>query len=290
MLLALLLVAIASVNAAAGAPQTTGADVYGLSSVVSAVAIAASIACAVLALVAVIAVLRLIRRRHRDDELPPRIVDHPNGPLTEFVALSAMALLITATVLAVVYLNRHQRGGQSGRVVAPLPGRPVPGRSSSPGSASAHHNMHMDLPLAIVLVVLAVAALAFVLRRRLAARRHTEIIRTDRDRAQGDLAEAIDRAARALGAQGTPREDIIACYRAMEDGLGSVGIARQHADTPEDLLARAAELGIVLPSAARLLTELFREARFSTHPMSAEQRRHAAEALDALRLDVLASR
>jgi hypothetical protein len=44
---------------------------------------------------------------------------------------------------------------------------------------------------------------------------------------------------------------------------------------------------LVLPAAADRLAALFREARFSLHPMSEAQREQAAAALDSLR-DALA--
>jgi hypothetical protein len=54
------------------------------------------------------------------------------------------------------------------------------------------------------------------------------------------------------------------------------------ADTPDELLARAAGQGLVHGNAAARLTVLFYEARFSTHPMPFTKRDEAQQALGEL--------
>jgi len=58
------------------------------------------------------------------------------------------------------------------------------------------------------------------------------------------------------------------------------------ADTPAEVLARAASRGLVRSAAAGTLTSLFREARYSDHPLREADRASAAEALTRLRDDV----
>jgi len=69
---------------------------------------------------------------------------------------------------------------------------------------------------------------------------------------------------------------------AMEESLAQAGTARAVADTPDELLARAADRGLVRTGAAARLTGLFYEARFSSHPMPAAQRGEAEQALAEL--------
>ncbi len=57
-------------------------------------------------------------------------------------------------------------------------------------------------------------------------------------------------AAAALSTEDDPRAAILASYRAMEDSLARAGAARRDADTPLELLTRAARSGVPLPSAA----------------------------------------
>jgi hypothetical protein len=57
---------------------------------------------------------------------------------------------------------------------------------------------------------------------------------------------------------------------------------RAAADTPDELLARAASQGLVGGDWPARLTALFYEARFSTHPMSRALRDDAERALSEL--------
>jgi hypothetical protein len=95
------------------------------------------------------------------------------------------------------------------------------------------------------------------------------------------LAEAVDSGRVAL--HGTDaRAAVIACYSAMESSLAESGVDRLPSDSPSDLLERAAARGIVHGGAAGTLTALFREARYSSHPMDDSHLHQAAEALDAI--------
>ena len=97
------------------------------------------------------------------------------------------------------------------------------------------------------------------------------------------LREAVESGRAALAAEiDDARAAIIACYLAMESTLAERGTTRGLADTPDELLARAVQSGIVRGSAARRLTALFYEARFSSHPLGSEQRNAASRALDEL--------
>jgi hypothetical protein len=83
-----------------------------------------------------------------------------------------------------------------------------------------------------------------------------------------ELAEAVEAGSQALEYRGDAREAVIACYAAMEQAVHEFGFARPLADTPEDLLRRATEKGLVPDGPAARLTELFREARFSRHAIT----------------------
>ncbi|MFJ3207804.1 DUF4129 domain-containing protein [Streptomyces flaveolus] len=93
------------------------------------------------------------------------------------------------------------------------------------------------------------------------------------------LLSAVRSGRRALADAGDARAAVIACYAAMEDALVASGVQRHASDSPADLLTRAAAAGLAPSPAAPRLTALFREARFSSHPMGAPHREAAAEAL-----------
>ena len=65
----------------------------------------------------------------------------------------------------------------------------------------------------------------------------------------------------------------------MEGTIAEAGAARAVAETPDELLARAAAAQLVNAAPAGRLTGLFYEARFSTHPMPSSRRDEAEQAL-----------
>ncbi len=71
----------------------------------------------------------------------------------------------------------------------------------------------------------------------------------------------------------------------MEAALARRWTPRQAADTPAEYLDRVATAGVVPVSPASRLTEVFREARFSLHPMGQTQRRVAEQALRELAVE-----
>jgi len=170
----------------------------------------------------------------------------------------------------------------------------VPGSSAKPTAApKLKHAPSLSpveifhVPLAAVVYVLLIAALvaAAVLstwwsrRFRPSLRaRHGDLIAEDPE----DLREAVESGRSALRTVDDARAAIIACYAAMESSLAERGTARGVADTPDELLARATESGLVRGTAAARLTALFYEARFSSHPLDRGQRDAAEQALDEL--------
>ena len=97
-----------------------------------------------------------------------------------------------------------------------------------------------------------------------------------------ELSRAVDSGQAALRRVGEARAAIIACYVAMEQSLARAGTARADAETPDELLARAAAGGVVRGSAAGRLTGLFYDARFSSHPVPPASKQAAEQALAEL--------
>lgn len=133
------------------------------------------------------------------------------------------------------------------------------------------------------LVVLAAAAvfvplvLLLVRLERRRAARPAPVGTGDQGRAEREaLAEAVRRGRLAL-TDSEARAAIIACYAAMEGSLAAAGYAPRASDAPEDLLRRAAPL--LGGTAAPELTALFRESRYSSHPLGQPQLDRARAAL-----------
>jgi hypothetical protein len=183
----------------------------------------------------------------------------------------------------------HRTSTPVPRVVLPTPtGVETPSPPTS-SSSSGHSSV---LPLTILLSILAAALivlLVVVLLRRLRAFRPPlpapAAPAADEDREL--LLTAVRSGRRALAEGADARAAVIACYAAMEEALAASGVGRRASDSPADLLARATGAGLVTGPAAPRLTALFREARYSSHPMDDTRRAEAAAALEDIagRLD-----
>jgi hypothetical protein len=181
-----------------------------------------------------------------------------------------------------------------GRHVSPL--RPARPRKVAPAPQGRLHMAHAGshstglLIVGIILAGLALAALACLIvvllhgRLRIALRRRQPVAvePTAGDDDESDLREAVESGRTALRRFDDAKAAIIACYVAMEQSLARAGTAREAADTPDELLARAAGHGLVRTDAAARLTAAFYEARFSSHPMPLARRDEAQQALAEL--------
>ena len=72
----------------------------------------------------------------------------------------------------------------------------------------------------------------------------------------------------------------------MERGFAAAGSAPAAADTPAEVLARAAGAGLVRSGSAARMAGLFRRARYSSEPMTSADSAAAAAALDQMQADL----
>jgi hypothetical protein len=136
-------------------------------------------------------------------------------------------------------------------------------------------------------VILAAALLTLGVLIVVLVRRKTELLE---DEPEDDEDEAMATAVRAareavLDREITdPRSAIVACFAAMEYALADRGgaVTPQDSDTPSEVLLRGIERASLPEAAARTLLRLFREARFSTHPITEQDRNDADDALGEL--------
>ena len=87
---------------------------------------------------------------------------------------------------------------------------------------------------------------------------------------------------RRLLADGTPRNGIVECWHRFEQQAAGLGFEREPWETSSEFTLRMLELVSADPHAVTVLNELYREARFSEHPLSEEHRQRARDALDAV--------
>ena len=207
---------------------------------------------------------------------------------------AAGAILLVGAVLvplAVIMIGRSP----AGNAPPPLPPTSAPASTAvaptfaPPPNAlprsTKTYNLHLT-PILIVIGVLVAIVVALLIRRWLKlidVRLGTGLITAEETPPEMEeeriLADAMSAGRRALDGDDA-RAAIIACYAAMEESLAAVGIARGHADSPAELLSRAQAGGLLSGPGPDTLAVLFREARFSTHPMGTAQMNSARDALE----------
>ncbi|WP_333754011.1 DUF4129 domain-containing protein, partial [Streptomyces sp. IBSBF 2394] len=169
---------------------------------------------------------------------------------------------------------------------------PTPTLATRPPEQRHGSTDHSSLPLYLVLALLAAVAVVLVVVAVVRRLRRFGLRVPQRPGLAGTAAQdddarlllsAVHSGRRALAGTGDDaRAAVIACYAAMEDALAASGVPRHASDSPADLLSRAVDAGFAPGSAAPRLTALFREARYSSHPMDASHRAAAADALEEI--------
>ena len=144
----------------------------------------------------------------------------------------------------------------------------------------------------VVRVVLTVLAIGGAIALAMAGWRHRPRVRwrrrpsgpTDFDVLPDVAAAIVDEAAsqRAALLTGEPRNAIVRCWLQLENDVAAVGLTRHPADTSAEFTARVVGQYTVDPDAIDDLAALYREARFSRHPIDESARRAALDALDRL--------
>ena len=100
-----------------------------------------------------------------------------------------------------------------------------------------------------------------------------------------DIATAVVEEAdaqRAALLRGAPRNAIVQCWLRLERDVAAAGLPRRPADTSVEFTERVLARYTVDSAAIRELAALYREARFSQHPLTESSRHAALDALDRL--------
>jgi Domain of unknown function (DUF4129) len=238
--------------------------------------------CAV-ALEVVLGILLVVTIVRRSASLAARTVNEVAAKLRTVLIYALSAGMIAVAVFVLVGLHLHLF-----TEVARKPPSPVqlPSGKVSPRGSQHAGTFHVSAAALLygllILVLLAGIVLSVWWSRRFrlpgGSRRDGSLIAEDPE----ELRAAVESGRSALRALDDARAAIIACYVAMETSLADRGAPRAVADTPDELLARAARSGLVRGTAPARLTALFYEARFSSHPLDRGQREAAERALDEL--------
>nr|BEK71189.1 hypothetical protein KPHV_84160 [Kitasatospora purpeofusca] len=220
-------------------------------------------------------------------------VRHLVGPtpwaerLREAAAVLLPGAAVAVPVLMFLFHNRADTGPDGPHRAPPLPpvptvAPPEPAEPAPGGSLPGVVQVLFGVLLAVLVIAVVVGVVLLLRRLRVVRRRRPSApLPAAPARSEDALAAAVVTGRRALtGADA--RAAVIACYAAMETSLAASGLSLRAPDSPTELLERAMADDRVDPVHARDLTALFREARYSTHPMDETHVRRARTALDAL--------
>jgi hypothetical protein len=210
------------------------------------------------------------------------VPDYPAALLRAGLLRAILFGMLAVAVLAgLSRLNLHP-----GHATHP---RKLPGKLKLPtprvvqGAGATHNAVNLTYiayALLALLLLAAIVACVLVIRRRVPGRSADDVFLLADDDAS--TRAAIESGRLALRSFDDAQAAIIACYVAMEASLASTGTARDAAETPDELLARAIGSGLLHGTAAGRLTALFYEARYSSHALPATARAEADRALDAI--------
>jgi hypothetical protein len=246
----------------------------------------AEVAGALEALVIVLFLVLVVRNRR--PSVGPPLVTRLRTALMYVLAGGMVAL---ASVLVDLLVNLHLppgtiHGTKTTSGLRPglfhLPKPTAPHSSRFPTSA-----VFYGLVAALLLAAIVVLAVKALRSRRLEA---LPELQPPAEEYGDTLQDAILGGQRALLELDDARAAIIACYVAMEESLARAGAARARAETPDELLAKAAKELLISPGPASRLTSLFYEARFSSHPLDDGDKQVAEQALAELATELLGRR
>lgn len=240
--------------------------------------------------------IAMFNRQPSPPRLPGReFPDGPGGAGSRWnlrLGLIALGLLV-AWVLAVVVLHRMGVGADQQQSIPVTPDTgaapPQAPAAGSPAKSGDTSRLLMATTAALVMMTVVATIVSAVRRPRPESLPPGGEAAPVPPRQPEPLAVAAERGlAQVANPNLSPREAIIACYAAMEDGLSTAPeAAPQASDTPSEVLARAVANRTLSPVNASELVTLFTEARFSTHVMTEHHRQTAERALRSV-LDELA--
>lgn len=220
-------------------------------------------------------------------------------PLLAVVALLGAAMLAAnfadPRIDAVPLLGGSEATPTATRDLTDLPSAgpgesdiPTPTSTSAPGTPLPAW-MTWVMEVLCALMVLAVLVLLGVLAlREWLAERTVPLTATDapptEEETERRVRAAVDAGLSELDdADADPRRAVIACWVRLEAAAAAAGTTRSVGDTSTELVSRLLEQHQVSAPVLDALAEVYREARFATHPVGTATRDQARAALRQLR-------
>jgi hypothetical protein len=230
------------------------------------------------------------------------------GTSAVFAVVAATALVVAlVTWAASIGPDRVLSGGSIDPVTPLAPSSTVTQRGEDPDPVDRAREEHRDdqqpawvAVLAVVLQVAGIALAAYLgvrlwrllrqrwrwLRRRVREQDEPEEVDFEvlgsPARVEAVMEEDAAAQRAALVEDGEPRNAIVACWHRFETQAVRAGATRRPWQTTGEFVLEALEHVGADQGAVSTLADLYREARFSDHPMTEDDRRAALGALDAV--------
>lgn len=168
-----------------------------------------------------------------------------------------------------------------------LTGEPTTAPPEGEGGDERVSEWSYNLALALwvmALVTTALLVLRWLARQRLESREAREV--AEEEELVALLEATSDEVRYQALSEGDPRNAVVACWVALEDAVHRSGLTPERSETAAELTHRVLARWDVDPGAITALSEVYREARFSRHPVTEEQRSTAVDALELIHLDL----
>ncbi|MGI8947611.1 MAG: DUF4129 domain-containing protein [Ornithinimicrobium sp.] len=162
--------------------------------------------------------------------------------------------------------------------------------AARPAQSEGSSSGMVDPDVLLLVALFAVALMIGLLVRWLLTREDDSSTVIDTEDALDALVESTATDPDRLRTEGEPRNAVVACWVALEDGVARAGLQRSPAETSVDLATRVLARWQVDPQATAALGVLYREARFSRHPVTEQERDQAVAALEQINADLRAAR
>ena len=214
----------------------------------------------------------------------------PSGVLLGLLALLVLASAGPVAVIGPSTLRPHPpppRRTASASAAASQPPDPLQGHRAQGDTGLSWVGELLSWLVLLGLLLVAVLVLRALWRRRPRLPEGRE--RLDVDPLPGVAAQAVARDAarqRSGLAEGDPRNGIVRCWMLVEEAVGEAGLPRKGAETSSEFTVRVLHALDLDPRTIGRLAALYREARFSEHPLGEGHRDEARTLLDRLHAEL----
>jgi len=243
-------------------------------------------------------------RGHPAREVPEvrevRLPRPPGGPTPWAVAAGVAALALVAVVTAsgpVDIVTQPLRGSAPSVLLTPPPSAATSTSTSAATDLLPPLDSLPTLPPVLIAVIQLVVAvlvgwiLALMARYawrsfpRVSTRAVVRRPLTALPPVPDELVDSADgRLARLQ--EGSPRNAIVACWVDLEEAAAGAGLPRRPYETSAEYTVRVLRTWDIAPDAMGALAELYREARYSRHPLTEAHRQAAVDRLTAVHDDL----